>query len=96
MFKMHVACGLCQSSSDGVEICFIHYGASYVQYFMNSKNLTAETSTLIPTKFSSTIKISKYPSWVADRGRSLLSTTALLTFGSSARRSLSRENAQCA
>jgi len=47
---------------------------------LRDKSLTVETTASISTKFCSQIKISKYTSGVARRGRSLLSTTTLLEY----------------
>jgi len=44
---------------------FLHYGLHGVScVFLNSESVTAETAASISTKFCSTIKVSKFTSWV--------------------------------
>ena len=65
---------LCSSGFvDKVMFCVIGLYA-----FLSSETVTSETAALIPTKFCWTIKISKCTPLLAHRGRSLLSTIALL------------------
>jgi len=54
------------------------YGASYV--FQNGENVTTITTTLVPTNFCSTTKISKYTSLVMHRGWNILSVIAFFVF----------------
>jgi len=78
-----------RSFSDGVAICYVlpvlwmkscfhtvSYGASCV--FSSDDSVTAENAASIPTKFCSTIKISRCTSWVDHQRRSKLSVTVLL------------------